>query len=258
MTSPSLERNPNLDTWLEIRSDGYISLYPGKVEFGQGIRTALALIAAEELDVDVGRIRVEPVDSARSANEIYTSGSGSMEQSGSAVRQATAHARHLMLQLAAEQLGVAVDRLAVEDGEIRAPGSNRWTTYWQLMGGKTFGCQVSSEVTPKSAAQYRQIGKQRVQPKELTAIVTGQAYFVHDLELPDMVHGRVVRPPHYHARLVSVDVAAVKAATDAGANAAGRLKLSITGKHLDISSLRHGVGHGGVDHVCHLQQFAIT
>jgi CO/xanthine dehydrogenase Mo-binding subunit len=213
MSSASLQRNPQLDTWLSIDDDGRITIYPGKVELGQAIHTALALIVAEELDVDVQRIRIAPVDSIRSADEVYTSGSQSMEDSGSALRQAAAHARHILLQQAAQQLGVGIDQLEVDDGEIRAPAGNRWTDYWQLMAGKRFDCAIDSDVAVKPAAQYRQIGKanRNIPPRPLTAIVSGEPYFLHDLDLPDMLHGRVVRPPHYHAQLESLDETSVLA-----------------------------------------------
>lgn len=209
--SPSLQRSPDLDTWIKIHDDGQISIYPGKVELGQHIRAALALIAAEELDVDVKQIRIESVDTDRSANEMYTSGSGSMEESGSAVRQASAHARQIMLTMAAEQLSVDVDQLEVNNGEIRAPGINQWSSYSALMAGKTFNCPVSLEIQPKPSAQYRQIGKQAVEPEEITAIVTGSAHFLHDMELPGMLYGRVIRPPNYHAEVEQSDDAAVRA-----------------------------------------------
>ena len=97
--SSSLRSNPDLDTWIAIRTDGTVAISTGKVEIGQGIVTAIARIGAEELDVSIGRIRVETADTARGPNEGVTSGSMSVEHSGNAVRQAAAEARQLLLAL---------------------------------------------------------------------------------------------------------------------------------------------------------------
>ena len=209
--SPSLDKNPQLDQWLSIHADGTMTLRSGKVELGQHIRTALALIAAEELDVDVARIKVATVETPSSPNERYTSGSNSMEESGTAIRMAAAHSRQIMLAKAAEQLKVTVEQLTVDDGEIRAPAINQWTTYWALQGDQPFNCAIDDTVRVKSAAKYRQIGHQPVAALGIPGLVTGSTQFVHDLQAENMVHGRVVRPPHYHACLKNIDDTAVRA-----------------------------------------------
>src|SRR5262249_49884473 len=114
----SLKSNPRLSQWLNFNADGTLELFPGKIEIGQGILTALAQIAADELDIDIARLRVRAASTAASPNEGVTSGSLSIEQSGSAVRHAAAQARAIYLQAAAQRLGVAVDGLSVEDGTI--------------------------------------------------------------------------------------------------------------------------------------------
>ena len=95
--SASLELNPQLDQWLHIKADGRISVYSGKVELGQGINSALALIAAEELDVNVERIDIAVVDSEYSPNERNTTGSQSLETRGTAIRQAAAYSKRVRL-----------------------------------------------------------------------------------------------------------------------------------------------------------------
>ena len=104
--SPSLVRNPELDSWLQIHQDGTVTLFTGKVEIGQGIKTALALIAAEELDIAFERISVETADTAWGLNELFTAGSGSMEESGSAIRQVTAEIRAILLKMASKKLNI--------------------------------------------------------------------------------------------------------------------------------------------------------
>src|SRR4030088_2139084 len=103
----SLAANPTLSSWLRFSPQGHLKVSPGKIEIGQGIITALAQIAADELDVDLSRVRMIPATTAASPNEGVTSGSLSVEQSGSAVRYAAAQARAIYLGAAAQRLGVA-------------------------------------------------------------------------------------------------------------------------------------------------------
>ena len=209
MIPPSLQRNPDLDTWLAIQSDGTVTVFTGKAELGQGIKTALARIAAEELDVAPARVRVRTADTASGPNELYTVGSNSLEESGTALRLAAAEARRALLELAAEELGVHVSTLRVEDGAISAPGHAASTSYFALFGGKRFERKVTTGAPAKSPASYRVLGRPgaRIGMSEL---VTGTAVFVQDLRLPGMAHARVVRGPTARARLVSAELDEVR------------------------------------------------
>src|SRR6195952_5775020 len=102
---PSLAANPMLSSWIRISPEGHATLSPGKVEIGQGIVTALAQIAADELDIDIARVRMVRATTAGSPNEGVTSGSLSVQQSGRAVRQVCAEVRQIFLSLASERLG---------------------------------------------------------------------------------------------------------------------------------------------------------
>ena len=212
--SPSLVNNPDLDSWLRIHADGRITLCTGKVELGQKLMAAFAVIAAEELDVDPARITVRSAETGASPDEGYTSGSNSMEDSGGAIRQATAEARGILLELASRRLGAPAASLEVTDGEVgpvqTGPRPGPSVTYWELMGGQRFDRKVTDNAAPKRPDRYRLIGK-AVPAEGFEALVRGAMDFVHDLVLPDMVHARVVRPPNYHARLLDLDDRAVRA-----------------------------------------------
>ncbi len=199
----SLQRTPDLDAWVRINTNGTVTLFTGKVELGQGIRTAIAQIGAEELDVALERIRVAVVDTAHSPDEGYTVSSMSLETSGNAIRYAAAEARQILLSIAFEELEAPMERLTVDDGTITDSVSGRSVTYWDLCGGRKFGLPARRIGRPKSALDYRIVG-QPTKRLDLRAKVRGAPCFVHDLDLPGMVHGRVVRPPHNNARLVSV------------------------------------------------------
>ncbi|MDH5672428.1 MAG: molybdopterin-dependent oxidoreductase [Myxococcales bacterium] len=204
----SLRQNPRLDDWIRIDAADTITIRTGKVELGQGILTALVSIAAEELDVAPGRIRVESADSARAPNEFMTVGSMSIEQSGSALRQAAADARRRLLLRAADKLGLDADALSVEDGIVRTAAGAE-VSYWELAGGRPFEAEVSAEASPKAASAHRLIGA-RAQRIDLPAKVFGQARFVQDLCFEDMLHARVVRPPTRDAKLVRCDASSVE------------------------------------------------
>src|SRR5580698_6323900 len=127
----SLAANPVLSSWISISPEGRVTVSPGKVEIGQGIVTALAQIAADELDVDISRVQMVRASTAKSPNEGVTSGSLSIQQSGRALRHACAEVRQIFLELASERLGVDSGSLNVEDGTISGPGNVR-TSYWEL------------------------------------------------------------------------------------------------------------------------------
>ncbi|HUQ52765.1 MAG TPA: molybdopterin cofactor-binding domain-containing protein, partial [Gammaproteobacteria bacterium] len=205
----SLQNNRTLDAWLRINADGSVTVFTGKVELGQGIVTALAQIAAEELDVPLARIAMISGDTGRTPNEGQTAGSQSIEQSGTALRMASAEVRALLIELASKKLGVAANALTVTDGVIHAP-DGRKVGYGELAAAASLKREATAKVPPKPAAQHRIVGES-VPRRDIPAKMTGGAAFVQDLRLPGMVHGRVVRPPRYGARLDGFDEAKVRA-----------------------------------------------
>src|SRR6201995_273471 len=128
---PRLAATPKLSSWIRFSPEGQVIVSPGKVEIGQGIVTALAQIAADELDVDIGRVRMIRASTAGSPNEGVTSGSLSVQHSGRSIRHVCAEVRQLFLAAASQRLGVDIDTLDVRDGTITGPGNAR-TSYWEL------------------------------------------------------------------------------------------------------------------------------
>lgn len=213
MSAESLNDYPGVDDWLAFR-DGRVTVHTGKVDIGQRVSTALALIAAEELDVAFERIDVDDVDTARSLDEEYTSASNSIERCGQSVRLAAATARRHLLSMAATLFDVDAASLQVRDGTITSSRAARSTSYWDLIGGKRFGVPVDAAIAPKQPDEYRVIGR-KVTALDLVDLIGGTAPFVHDLQLPGMLHARLVRPPHYHARVDAIDPALDRALGDA-------------------------------------------
>ncbi len=204
----SLGNNRMLDSWLRIDADGTVTVFTGKIELGQGIGTALAQIAADELDVDLKRIGIVHGDTALTPNEGQTAGSQSVEQSGTALRFACAEARDILVNAAAAKLGVEASALSVSDGACTAP-DGRTAAYWGLAREANLKREASAKIKPKSASEHNWVGKS-VLRRDIPKKMTGGAAYVQDVRLAGMVFGRVVRPPSPGARLVSFDEAAAK------------------------------------------------
>ena len=204
----SLNTNRRLDRWLRINRDGTVSVFPGKVEIGQGILTALSQIVAEELDVGLARVRLAPTDTRYSPDEGMTSGSQSITDGGAALRYAAAETRDLLMQQAASQLGVSLEQLTVTDGTIAARGGGS-VTYWDIATEDLLKREATGDVPPKPAAQHSVIGA-AIPRRDIPAKVSGAPSYVHDLDLPGMLHGRVARPPSYGAKLAALDEAEVR------------------------------------------------
>jgi nicotinate dehydrogenase subunit B len=154
----TLDTNRRLDNWLRVATDGTVTVYTGKVEIGQGIVSAMAQMAAEELDVDYSRIRMVAVDTTVSPDEGSTSGSRSVEEGGTALRFACAEARDLFVQAACRKLGVSMERVVVDDGTIRVRNGEASVTYWDLAGEVDLAREASGEIKPKSSGELKIVG----------------------------------------------------------------------------------------------------
>jgi nicotinate dehydrogenase subunit B len=223
----SLDKDPELDAWLRVGADGRITVFTGKAELGQGIKTAILQIAAEQLAVPMRAIELVTADTARTPNEGYTAGSNSMKDSGTAILHAAAQAREILIAEAAKRLDVPPARLSVANGEVRTD-DGRTIGYGALVQNDLLHVRAA----PQSAlAKTRNVMGKPVQRVDIPAKVTGGVAYVHDLRLPDMVHARVVRPPSYGAKLQSVETTPVS-------NMSGVLKIVRDGSFLAVVAAR--------------------
>ena len=198
----SLAANPVLSSWVRFSPEGHVTISPGKVEIGQGIVTALAQIAADELDIEIGRVRMVRASTAGSPNEGVTSGSLSVQQSGRAVRHACAEIRHIFLSAAADRLGVGIDALEITDGTFSGPG-NVQTSYWELAEEVSLERDATPGATPKLSMQ-RTLAGTSIQRVDILDKVFATPRFIHDQTLPGMLHGRVLRSEMCAATLASL------------------------------------------------------
>jgi CO/xanthine dehydrogenase Mo-binding subunit len=211
MTTPlpaSLEKNPRLSQWLRFLANGMVEVHSGKVEIGQGILTTLRQIVAEELDLAPERVVMVRAHTGESPNEGVTSGSLSTQDSGTALRYACAEARALCVAEAARRLGVAAETLTVSEGEIRAPDGRR-TSYGEVGDAAIEGRAATATVAPKPSAERRIVGRS-AERIDLPDKILGRARYIHDVVVPGMLHGRVLRPPSAAATLASLDDAAAR------------------------------------------------
>jgi nicotinate dehydrogenase subunit B len=206
--SPPLNQ---VDSWLAIASDGSVTAFSGKEELGQGISVAQAQLVAEELSVPFSRVTLIYCDTALTPDQAHTSGSQSHPTNfnHANLAQGCATAREALLKLASARLGVPVEGLSAADGVITAKATPaKSVTYGELIGSKKFNLSVDPKAKRKDPATWTVLGKPVPRP-DLPAIVTGQFEFVHNVRVPGMLHGRVVRPPAVGATVMSVDETSV-------------------------------------------------
>ena len=193
-----------LDAFFAVHQDGSVTCYCGKVDLGQGLRIAIRQMAAEELGVPVERIAMVEGDTALTPDQGPTAGSSGVMRGGVQIRQAAATARAALLGMASAKLSRPVAELEVADGVVRPRGGGAGIGFGELVGDKHFGIKVDPKAPLQEPAAYRIVGKPLPRP-DVPEKVAGRHVFVHDLVIPNMLHGRVVRPPAPGARIVSVD-----------------------------------------------------
>jgi len=199
-----------LDSWLAVGADGIITAYTGKCDFGQGIFTAQAQLVAEELCVPIARVKLIQCDTSVCPDQGTTSGSQSTPTNFNSenLALAAATAREALLGLAAVKLGAPVEQLKVADGIITS-NMGRHIRYEELIGNKHFNLPLSATAKRRAVPDWRVLGKP-IPALDRTALMTGQFEFVHHVRIPEMLHGRVVRPPEMGATLVHVNEQSVR------------------------------------------------
>ena len=202
---------PNqLDSWLTVRQDGMVSVMTGKVELGTGVSTALRQIVAEELDFPFEKIEWIQGDTANTVDQAPTFGSQTIKRGGGQLRQAAAEAKATLLSLASARLGMPIERLTAAQGVISDPGDpKKKMSYADLIGGQHFNRDITGKLKLKNATAYNIVGKP-VRRIDVPFKVTGAHTYMQDLRIPGMVHGRLIRPPAFGAKLIAVEESSVK------------------------------------------------
>lgn len=203
---PDKLADKQLDSWLAVLPDGSVVAGVGKIEAGMGISTAFAQIVADELDVPLDRVTIQMGDTATTVDQRGTGSSNGIMNGGSALRKASAQARHALVAMAAKQLDVPAEKLEVVDGVVRVQGQpGKSVAYGDLIGGRHFEMALEEKVATKDPSLYKLVG-QPVPRTDIPLKVTGQYTFLVDHKVPGMLHGRVLRPPLAGAKLLHVDL----------------------------------------------------
>lgn len=222
-----LKNNASIDSWLKILANGQVRVFTGKLELGQGIKTAIAQVAAEELELDLTQVEVVIAATGITPDEGYTAGSGSIENSAMSVRNAAAAARHQLLELASEKFKSPVDELLFAGGRVSVKADQRSLTFNQILNGQQLTGQVRSPVDLKSKSDYRLVGKP-VPRADILHMVRADQVYVQDLRFSGMVHARIIRPPAYGATIRGFDEQALRKKIP------GILKVVVNGSFIGV------------------------
>jgi CO/xanthine dehydrogenase Mo-binding subunit len=198
-----LAKFPDLDSWIRLDSEGRVTVFTGKAELGQGLKTALIQLAADELDVGPDRVALVTADTGRAPDEGVTAGSHSMQDSGTAIANAAANVRMLLVRAAAARWQTPVETISTRSGAVHAD-QRAPLSYGELAAGLDLHVAATPDAPRKPPDERRLIGRNwpRV---DIPAKLTGGEAYVQDLRLPGMLHGRVVRGPSYGTELTSPD-----------------------------------------------------
>jgi nicotinate dehydrogenase subunit B len=209
-THPSHIDPKKLDSWIAVAADGTVTAFTGKCDFGQGMFTVQTQLVAEELCVPIARVKLIQCDTAVAPDQGTTSGSQSTPTNfnSAGLAQAAATAREALVQMAATKLGEPADAFTVVNGTITSK-SGKHVTYQELIGSRRFNIPVSTAARRRTPEQWTILGKP-VPSLDRTALMTGQFEFAHNVRVPGMLHGRVVRPPDVGATVASVDESSVQ------------------------------------------------
>lgn len=202
---------------LLIGKDGSVTVFTGKVEVGQGSRAELSQATAEELRVPVSQVQLVMADTGRVPNDGITAGSRSTPSTVPAIRQAAAAARHLLTELAAKHWGVEAGSVELREGKFVHPPSQRVLTFAELAQhadlAEALAQAAPGDVALTPTSEWKTLGASVSRPNARD-LVTGAHQFPSDIKRPGLLHGKVLRPPAYGAKLIAVDLAPARALPD--------------------------------------------
>ncbi len=233
------QRHPlptDFNAFLKIGEDGRVSLYTGKIEMGQGVVTSLGQMLADELDVPLESVDMVMGDTQLCPWDMGTFGSMSTRFFGPALRNASAEARLVLLELAADHLKVPVANLRTEDGfVIDKSDTKHRVSYADLAKGKRIARRPSGKATLKKPSEFKVMGKS-FNRRDGHEKVTGQAKYAGDIHVPGMVYAKILRPPSHKSKLVSVDVSGAKDVAGAQVIQDGDL-IAVLHKYPDVAEV---------------------
>lgn len=227
----SMRKTNQVNAWLQLLDNGSVRVLSGKVELGQGIRTAIRQVAAEELDVTLDLVEVHLAETGITPDEGYTAGSNSVPNSAMSVRYAAATARQKLIEMAGKKLRVPVETIQFADGKLKSRNGGPVLSWSEILEGAQIETEVTFPVAIKEHASRKYVGK-AIPRQDIEMMTTGKHIYVQDLRWPGMLHARVVRPPNYRAKLLKVNDAGL------GGAVSGILKTLVNGSFIGVIAER--------------------
>ncbi len=227
----SMRKTNQVNAWLQLLDNGSVRVLSGKVELGQGIRTAIRQVAAEELDVTLDLVEVHLAETGITPDEGYTAGSNSVPNSAMSVRYAAATARQKLMEMASKKLGVPAESILFADGKVKSSKGGKVYTLTEILDGAQIETEVTLPVSIKEYGSRKYVGK-AIPRQDIELMATGKHTYVQDLRFPGMVHARIIRPPNYHAKLLKVDESGLSS------NVSGVLKTLVNGSFIGVIAER--------------------
>ncbi|PZX55785.1 xanthine dehydrogenase family protein molybdopterin-binding subunit [Algoriphagus chordae] len=222
--------NP-VNAWLNVLEDGRVLVYSGKVELGQGIRTAVRQVAAEELELELEQVEVHLAETGVTPDEGYTAGSSSIPNSAMSVRYAAATARQKLLELASTKLNTPEEDLILINGQVKSKNSNLSLNFSEILDGTQLEMEVSKLVPLKAKSDYRYVGKS-IPRMDIEKMVHGEEVYIQDLRFPGMLHARVLRPAGYQSKLINLDESGLSS------EVSGIVKTVVNGRFVGVITER--------------------
>lgn len=198
------EEPQNLDAWLHIGDDGKVTVFTGKAEMGQNIRTSLSQQVAEELRVPMASITLVMADTDLTPFDMGTFGSRTTPQMGTQLRQASARARELLLEMAAKHWQTEPSQLTAENGAVKNNKTGQSITYAELTHGQKLVLMIGDDPPMTPATEWKIAGTPAAKVNGKT-FVTGEHRYTSDIMRPGMLQGKVLRPSAFHAKLASFE-----------------------------------------------------
>jgi nicotinate dehydrogenase subunit B len=211
-----------LSSYIAINADGSVAAFFGKMDMGQGLYVSIGQMVAEELDVPFERVTVHMADTRTSVNQGGASGSTGIQRGGVQMRAAAAEGRRVLVEMAAQKLGLPAEQLTVTDGVVHAKSdAGKKASYAELIGGRYFNVQLEwnkqignnlyapGKAKPKDPKDHKIVG-QPIKRADIAPKVFCQEPFVTDMKIPGMVHARMIRPPVAGATPVKIDETSIK------------------------------------------------
>ena len=208
-TETSSTRADDVNTWIHIGNDGKVTVYTGKVEVGQNIRTSLSQIVAEELMVPVASVSMIMGDTDRVPYDRGTYGSLTTPQMGTQLRKAAAAARQALIEMASKKWNTQATKLKTENGCVVNTATKQNIGYGELTKGQQLLMTISDTVPVMATKDWKVAGKS-VPKVDQRNFISGKHIYVSDMKLPGMLHGKVLRAPSYGAKLIDADLTAAK------------------------------------------------